>query len=179
MLVSEMPEACPFRKGVDIKDVYRAKTGHDSRQSSWPAIVRRMRLETDSWAFDKDTGEQVPLSSQSNAKVIYIDQAAVLKKWPTWTNGPKDASGADTIVVPETEGADASPRRGRVHAKKTHYYPRHRSPDGECEACGASGEDTDILVSVYHYGQFCEECLQAGECETDPGFDSKWECLHY
>lgn len=48
-------------------------------------------------------------------------------------------------------------------------------PSVSCDNCGVSSHTTDICMSVYHDGYFCDECLAAGACETDPENGSKWE----
>lgn len=40
-----------------------------------------------------------------------------------------------------------------------------------CDGCGRSGTANDILVSVYHRGSFCDDCIDA----DDEKRDSKWE----
>lgn len=46
-----------------------------------------------------------------------------------------------------------------------------------CNTCNTSDDVEDLYISVYHRGLFCDQCLQNGECETDPENCSKWECI--
>jgi len=61
----------------------------------------------------------------------------------------------------------------------THSNKRQKEyesgPSVSCDSCGVSSRTRDICMSVYHSGYYCDDCLEAGACETDPGGDSKWE----
>ena len=48
-----------------------------------------------------------------------------------------------------------------------------------CDACNATSSDREILVSVYHHGQYCVDCLSVGLCESDPLYCSKWESIDW
>lgn len=65
-------------------------------------------------------------------------------------------------------------------AKKViHHVKRPSSPlpriSGVCDGCDKNGNAVVLYMSVYHHGVFCLDCLESGECETDPCFSSKWE----
>ena len=57
---------------------------------------------------------------------------------------------------------------------RTFNRKQKRSRRYECDSCGEFKDSMDICESVYHRGRYCEDCLQNGECRTDPGYDSKW-----
>ena len=61
--------------------------------------------------------------------------------------------------------------------KKRRKKKKGRGKKYECDGCGEWKGGMEIAVSVYHEGRFCMDCLEQGECETDPGFDSKWEAI--
>ena len=52
---------------------------------------------------------------------------------------------------------------------------RLNGPCIRCNGCGASSRETEICMSVYHSGRYCDGCLMDGMCDTDPNYDSKWE----
>ena len=65
-------------------------------------------------------------------------------------------------------------------AKKVVHHverPSSRLPriSGACDGCDENGNAVVLFISVYHRGMFCLDCLESGECETDPCFSSKWE----
>lgn len=48
-----------------------------------------------------------------------------------------------------------------------------------CDACDTRDDVDDLYISVYHRGIFCWQCLENGECHTDPDNCSKWESSRY
>lgn len=66
-----------------------------------------------------------------------------------------------------------------IHFEKVGDKKERNKGGVRCDGCDVSSHSTPVCESVYHAGRYCDNCLEGGACETDPGNASKWEVVMY
>lgn len=84
----------------------------------------------------------------------------------------------DAPVFISTTDAISNGAKEFIQKKKPSYFSRQRRLRS-CDGCDKTEDEVELCRSVYHHGTFCDDCLENGECETDPENASKWESIHY